>query len=154
MLAARSDLCSSYVHVDEGAILKYSRAEVSEEVFAGFDYTKTTSRINYYILVRYGRDTYMAKLLHFIKVPHPSDPTIVPLRIAICTFFDTKIVGSDIMPLYLINKNAPRRGEEYYPVDTATIERKLVVALALVDDGETEPYDGVYGMTHDNQTTR
>ena len=42
-------------------------------------------------------------------------------------------------------------------MDTATIERKLVVALCNVndeDDGEPDEYEAVYGMTHDNQTTR
>ncbi len=99
---------------------------------------------------------HVAQLLHFIKVPHPSDPAILPLRIAICSFHETKSLGTAALPLYKI-KDVPTAGEEYYPVDTATIERRLAVAFARVndvDDGEPDAYNAVYGMTYNNQTTR
>ena len=82
----RTARCSKALRL-MGVILFHS-AEVNEENIGSLSYGRARSRINYYVQFDYPEGTFVAKVLHWLKVPHV-DPAVEPLRLPIVTFYPT-----------------------------------------------------------------
>ena len=56
-------------------------------------YGRTLTRTNYYVQIDFDGVPYVAKVLHFLKVPHPNAQlNLSPLRLPIVTFYQPQAV--------------------------------------------------------------
>lgn len=122
---------------------------MAEELLQGYEYKKTSGRVNYIISVDYsdvhGQVTrYLGKLIHFLRIPHQYDPDDTstqhlkePLRIAMVSFFkhqqDTlgtlrpaRLKGNP--NTHMIRAMTNEYDGEYYAVDALKIVNKHVIA--------------------------
>lgn len=127
--------------VRDNGILLFKRAEVNEESIGSVSYTRARSRINFYINVIFNRVPQMAKVLHFLRVPHPTDPNMEPLRLAMCTFYQPvpQLLGGRTL-----RADSRLISDAYYAVDPATIHNKMIVAFK----GGLETAREVHGMEY------
>lgn len=132
-------------------VLRFTRAEVNEEVLQGKDYGRTKTRANFHISVKFESGTFAGALHHFLRIPHPNDKPDepnqrkAPLKLAMVGFYE---------PLYDNNQGSRKRqrrattggqqegntgvlrvnarvmikGEDYLAVDPLAIVNKHVVA--------------------------
>jgi hypothetical protein len=148
------------------SVLMFDRAEVSEVRLTGTQYGRTRKRVNCFVAIRYPGDGWlMAKVMCFIKVPHPN-ANVPPLRLALCNFYAPATVETLKRGLggrggrgrgrgppadvpccpYLLSIDMGVAKEEFYAVDPPTIGHKLVVAFNGADN--------VYGVRYVNLTSR
>jgi len=73
-------------------VLMFQRAEINEAIIGSVSYTRARKRINFFVQIDYDDQPYVAKIHHWIKVPHPESSLIEPLRLPIVTFYETEAV--------------------------------------------------------------
>lgn len=137
-------------------VLLYTRAEVNEEVIQSAAYGRVNWRVNYFVGAQYqtetGTDIHDGKVLHFLRVPHPSfDPDfhnesrwIEPLRVAMVKYYKpcTNKVGSlkqaghkiskaqlDSLRFRRVDLRAVASKHKYYATNPEAITNKYVVAF-------------------------
>lgn len=152
-------------------VLLFTRAEVNEEVIQSAAYGRVKWRVNYFIGAQYktesGTEIHDGKVLHFLRVPHPSfDPDfhdesrwIEPLRIAMVKYYkpSTNKIGSlkqagrkltkaqlDGLRFRRIDTRAVASKHKYYATNPESITNKYVVAFV----GGQHDADELFCMTY------
>jgi len=123
-------------------VLVFDRAEIGEENYYGAGYGRANTRINFYVRVNYEGAPYVARVFHFLKVPHPrhiEDDHLhessgdrpgghdKAIRVMMACLYKTTVMDS------MLRTDGIIEGEEYYCVLPEAMDGKLVVM---------KPYDG------------
>ena len=91
-------------------VLVFCRAEINEEVIGSIAYGRTYNRINHFIQIDYNGIPYVAKVLHFLKVPHPNASLkLSPLRLPIVMFYQPQAVAQAAAAAPAAGRRAQRR---------------------------------------------
>lgn len=134
--------CTERFQVNSGAyILRYDRAEINGETIFSCNYDRTRSRASYWIQVDYGGVPWVARVNYFLKVPHPTDSSVVTLRLAVVTFFKPEVAGQRSAAAALAAALGQRR-----PGGRQRAEAEAEVTLLRVPD-ITKPPTKVDGVT-------
>ena len=125
----RGDVQAAFAQPGVVGVLVYTRAECNEEVFFAEGYGRARTRVNNWALIRWahgqnGTRDYIVCIKYFMRITHPTDGGVAPLRLAICDVYK-----------YLVPKNGGRLfrarsvGWPSYAVETSNIAQKLVCAF-------------------------
>lgn len=125
----RGDVQVAFAQRGIAGVLVYTRAECNEEVFFAEGYGRARTRVSNWALVQWahgqnGTRDYVVRIKYFVRIPHPTNGGVAPLRLAICDVYR-----------YLVPKNGGRLyrarvvGWPAYAVDTFNIAQKLVCAF-------------------------
>ena len=77
----------------ETGVLVFKRGEVHEDDIGSLSYTRTRKRINFFVQFNYPDGPFVAKVLHWLRIPHPGGELARVLRLPIVTFYKTTSVA-------------------------------------------------------------